>query len=152
MAEKHYRSIIKGISWRIVGTLDTIIIATLWTGDYSKALKIGFIEVFTKIILYYFHERLWMKVKWNRGHIDAHGKSVTKGISWRVVAAVDTFLISLYILHENVGMWQLAAKITGTELVTKVPLFYLHERLWIWIKWGKKTPTAIVLDDKVQAA
>lgn len=59
--ESNIRSVIKGISWRIVGTFDTIIIATLWTGDYSKALKIGFTEVITKIILFYFHERIWMR-------------------------------------------------------------------------------------------
>lgn len=61
--ESHRRSVIKGISWRIVGTLDTIIIATFWTGDYSKALKIGFTEVITKVFLYYVHERIWMKYK-----------------------------------------------------------------------------------------
>ena len=58
--ETKLRSAIKGISWRIIGTLDTIILATLWTGDYSKALKIGFTEVITKVILFYFHERIWM--------------------------------------------------------------------------------------------
>jgi uncharacterized membrane protein len=59
--ESHVRSVVKGISWRIVGTIDTIIIATFWTGDYTKALQIGFTEVITKVILFYFHERLWMK-------------------------------------------------------------------------------------------
>lgn len=63
--DKHWRSVIKGISWRIVGTIDTIIIATLWTGDYSKALKIGFTEVFTKVLLFYLHERIWQKIQWN---------------------------------------------------------------------------------------
>lgn len=58
--ESHIRSVVKGISWRMVGTLDTIIIATCWTGDYTKALKIGFTEVITKVTLYYFHERIWM--------------------------------------------------------------------------------------------
>ena len=64
--DKHWRSVIKGISWRIVGTLDTIVIATLWTGDFTKALKIGFTEVFTKVFLFYIHERVWQKIKWSK--------------------------------------------------------------------------------------
>ncbi|MEO9021267.1 MAG: DUF2061 domain-containing protein [Ginsengibacter sp.] len=49
----------KGISWRLVGTIDTIIISYLITGQWKFALSIGSVEVFTKIILFYFHDRLW---------------------------------------------------------------------------------------------
>ena len=63
-AEAHYRSILKSISWRIVGTMDTIIISWLITGQVKTALAIGSIEVVTKMILYYFHERTWNKIKW----------------------------------------------------------------------------------------
>ncbi|NCO00845.1 MAG: DUF2061 domain-containing protein [Epsilonproteobacteria bacterium] len=59
MREKHYRSIIKTISWRAVGTLDTMIISYFITGNLIMAVSIGSIEVVTKMILYYFHERAW---------------------------------------------------------------------------------------------
>jgi uncharacterized membrane protein len=55
----HLVSFTKGISWRIIGTLDTIIISYFVTGQWKFALSIGTVEVFTKIILYYFHERAW---------------------------------------------------------------------------------------------
>ena len=57
--ESHTRSILKGISWRIIATLTTISIAFLITGKLDFALEIGGIEVVAKIALYYFHERLW---------------------------------------------------------------------------------------------
>jgi uncharacterized membrane protein len=63
LREKHYRSILKTISWRITGTIDTIIIAYFITRELTWALAIGSIEVFTKLILYYVHERLWLKLK-----------------------------------------------------------------------------------------
>jgi len=63
MQEKAYRSIVKTISWRTVGTLDTIIISYFITGDLGMAAAIGSIEVVTKMILYYFHERVWNKIK-----------------------------------------------------------------------------------------
>lgn len=55
----HLISFTKGISWRLIGTLDTIVISYLVTGQMKLALSIGTVEVFTKIILYYFHERAW---------------------------------------------------------------------------------------------
>lgn len=66
MSEKSYRSIIKSVSWRTIGTVDTILISFLITGKVTLALSIGGIEVFTKMILYYFHERAWNRIKFGR--------------------------------------------------------------------------------------
>lgn len=55
------KSLMKTISWRIVGTLDTMTIAYLLTGELTVAISIGSIEVFTKLFLYYVHERIWNK-------------------------------------------------------------------------------------------
>ena len=60
--ERHYRSLVKAISWRVTGTLDTILIAFLITGHAKWALSIGFVELFTKIFLYYVHERIWTRL------------------------------------------------------------------------------------------
>ena len=57
------KSLLKTISWRIVGTIDTITISFLITGEVKSALSIGSIEVVSKMILYYFHERAWSKSK-----------------------------------------------------------------------------------------
>ena len=67
MAEdKHYRSLVKAISWRATGTADTIVISWLITGQIKTALGIGFVEVFTKIFLYYVHERIWNRLSFGR--------------------------------------------------------------------------------------
>ena len=66
MVEKHYRSLLKAISWRATGTIDTIIISYLVTGKVKLAFSIGFIELFTKVGLYYLHERVWNKVSLGR--------------------------------------------------------------------------------------
>ena len=60
--EPRLRSAIKGITWRIVGTLDTLILSWLFTGSLSIAAAIGGTEIFTKIILYYGHERIWQRI------------------------------------------------------------------------------------------
>ena len=66
MKESRLRSVVKGITWRIVGTIDTMIIAFIITGKFKMALSIGGIEVITKIFIYYLHERVWMKIKWGK--------------------------------------------------------------------------------------
>jgi uncharacterized membrane protein len=60
------RSLIKSMSWRIIGTLDTILISYFITGEMSFALSIGGIELLTKMMLYVAHERLWNKVNWGK--------------------------------------------------------------------------------------
>lgn len=66
MHEKPYRSIVKTISWRTLGTLDTIIISYFITGNLAMAASIGSIELVTKMVLYYFHERAWNKINLGR--------------------------------------------------------------------------------------
>ncbi len=60
------RSLLKTISWRVIGTLDTILISWVITGALSLAFSIGFVELVTKMILYFFHERAWNKINWGR--------------------------------------------------------------------------------------
>ncbi len=64
--EKHYRSLLKAFSWRATGTLDTIFISFVVTGQLKLAVSIGFIELFTKIGLFYLHERVWTKITLGR--------------------------------------------------------------------------------------
>jgi uncharacterized membrane protein len=55
------RHILKTISWRIIGTLDTMILSWIITGNWKFGLAIGGVELLTKMVLYYFHERVWYK-------------------------------------------------------------------------------------------
>ena len=60
------RSLAKTISWRVIGTLDTILISWLITGTFAFAISIGAIELFTKMALYFFHERVWNSVSYGK--------------------------------------------------------------------------------------
>ena len=66
MADKHYRSLVKAVSWRLTGSMDTLIITFLITGKLKWAFTISGVELFTKIGLYYVHERIWEKVPLGR--------------------------------------------------------------------------------------
>ena len=135
--ESRLRSFLKGISWRVIATLDTILIVLLITclkGDCSleDAVKIGFLEFFIKFFVYYVHERLWQT--------DVVKKVITKryilfkSISWRLIATSMTFAISGVILN---SFNEIALYIALTELFTKFALYYFHERLWLKVPLGR---------------
>ena len=55
------RHLLKTITWRIIGTLDTMILSWIITGNWKWGVAIGGVELITKMVLYYFHERAWYK-------------------------------------------------------------------------------------------
>ena len=62
LKESHLRSVLKAISYRVVGTLTTWLLAWAVTGDLRVAFTIGALEPFLKTIVYYLHERAWAQV------------------------------------------------------------------------------------------
>jgi uncharacterized membrane protein len=147
MKDAHKRSVVKGATWRIIGTIDTIFLSLIFTGVFGKALKIGFIELFTKIFLFYIHERIWgrlsigTKEKIVNGRIkksELHSRSFIKGITWRFLGSLDTFWIVYFVNRDSSHAVQTAFYITLTEFITKIILYWLHERTWMKVRWGKR--------------
>jgi uncharacterized membrane protein len=69
-AETHARSILKAVSWRTLGTLDTFAISWFMTGRLEIAGSIAGMEIITKVAWYYLHERIWAIVPWGRRQFD----------------------------------------------------------------------------------
>jgi uncharacterized membrane protein len=129
-AEGHGRALAKGVSWRVIGTLDTFLWSLLISHKAFQAGSIASTEILTKVPLYYLHERLWRLVKWAP---DSHARSLLKAVSWRFVGGFDTFLRSWLFT----GRVEMALSITGAETITKIILYYLHERVWRMVAWGR---------------
>lgn len=64
--ERPIRSLVKAISWRVTGSIDTMLLSWFFTGDLRIAAAIGLTEVVTKTLLYYLHERVWDRVSLGR--------------------------------------------------------------------------------------
>jgi uncharacterized membrane protein len=146
LSDTKARSLVKGISWRTIGSIDTFVIAYFFFGKVSVALPIALTEVATKIILYFFHERLWNQISYLReSNPLSNIRSLLKGISWRAFGTIDTIFISWIISGNPLG----ALKVGTTEVFTKIFLFYLHERLWRLIKWGRmyKAPVLVEVEE-----
>lgn len=65
-SEKPLRSVVKALSWRVVGTIDTLVVSYYVTGKFTLAASIASVDFLTKLVLYFFHERIWNKIKWGK--------------------------------------------------------------------------------------
>lgn len=127
------RHIAKTITWRIVGTIDTIILGWWLSNEFTTGLTIGGFELFTKMLLYFVHERVWYKVRAFR-EATSKVRHLLKTITWRFVGTVDTVVLG-WIISGNADV---ALKLGGIELFTKMLLYYLHERAWYKSNFGIK--------------
>ena len=127
------RHIAKTITWRVVGTLDTILLGWLLTGDISTGVSIGVVEFATKMVLYFIHERIWFKVRVFR-EASSNVRHILKTITWRFVGTMDTMFLGWLIS----GSAEIGLSIGGLELFTKMILYYLHERIWYKSLFGLK--------------
>ncbi|MCF1190326.1 DUF2061 domain-containing protein [Mangrovimonas sp. AS39] len=135
MADVSYkRHIAKTITWRLVGTLDTILLSWLITGNPLTGLKIGFAEVTTKSILYYLHERVWFKINLSKDgrRLESKKRHFAKTITWRMIGTLDTMTLAWIISGNPMA----GLKIGLAEVLTKMTLYYFHERIWYRINFG----------------
>ena len=122
------RHVAKTITWRIVGTLDTLILSWIISGDFSIGVQMGLFEMITKMILYYVHERLWFKSAIK----SSNKRHVLKTFSWRGVGTLDTIILGWIVTGNPLT----GLKIGGAEVVTKMLLYFIHEKLWYRINYG----------------
>ncbi|MDA3927020.1 MAG: DUF2061 domain-containing protein [Kiritimatiellae bacterium] len=62
MKESHTRTLVKAISWRVTASITTTLITYFVTGSIKSAFSIGAFDLVIKFVLYYLHERLWIKI------------------------------------------------------------------------------------------
>ena len=130
LTESNYRSAIKAFSWRVIGSLDTTIISFLQTGDFNISLKIGSTDFVSKIGLYYLHERAWIYLVGTKSLVK--NVSFIKAVTWRTIGSLDTAMWAwIYTGNALTGL-----KIGGYEVLTKIILYYIHERLWARLPVG----------------
>jgi len=135
MKDKSYkRHIAKTVTWRVIATLDTILLSWLITGNPLTGLKIGIAEVFTKMILYFFHERVWFKINLSKDGkvLESKKRHIAKTVTWRFIGTLDTMILAWVISGNPLT----GLKIGIAEVLTKMLIYYLHERIWYKSDYG----------------
>lgn len=122
------RHIAKTVTWRIIGTLDTLLLSWFISGDLSIGIQVGAFELVTKMVLYYVHERVWFQSSIK----SSNKRHVLKTFSWRAVGTIDTIVLAWVITGNPLTGF----KIGGSEVITKMMLYFGHEKLWYRINYG----------------
>lgn len=132
------RHIVKSISWRIIGTIDTFILSFILTGSMSFGLSISSIDFFSKLLLYYFHERIWFLSKFK----SPNKRHLYKTFSWRAVGSLTTLIVAWIVTGNPLTGF----KIGLVETLTKMILYYLHEKMWYRINFGLNNRNSSYVD------
>ena len=132
--QTHKRHLVKAVTWRIVGTIDTILLSWLISGNPLVGLKIGVSEVITKMLLYYLHERIWFNINLTKDGrvLESRKRHLGKTITWRLVGTMDTMILAWVISGNPLT----GLKIGIAEVLTKMVFYYIHERVWYRIDFG----------------
>lgn len=64
--ETHLRSVVKGISWRVLATMVTTFVVYVYSGELAAAAIVGSFDALAKVLLYWGHERIWQRITWGR--------------------------------------------------------------------------------------
>ncbi len=136
MKRSKVRHISKAITWRVVASATTFVLAYFFFKNDpqagEKATIVALIEGFLKLALYYYHERFWYNFKTSA----TKKRHFIKTITWRSIATLTTFLITLFVFRDDPNATQKAGAIAIAEIFLKMLIYYIHEEVWYKINFG----------------
>lgn len=131
------RHIAKTLTWRILATGTTFLLTLFFFREdpdaTEKASWVAFAEALIKMVLYYYHERIWYTTKIK---IKSSLRHLSKTITWRIIASLTTFGLAFFIFNDDPEAMQKASGIALAETFIKMAIYYVHERAWHTSKFG----------------
>ena len=127
--ETHRRSLTRSIIWRTIGIIVLALITYLVTGNWVTTTLVTILHHSTFILVYYLHERFWIKISWLRSS------------RWKPIARVFTYEVVLgnavlaFITFMLTGSLQQMSLITFIYIGNKYWIYYLYDYIWGRVKW-----------------
>jgi len=134
--ETHARTVVKAAIYRVLSVIAIMSLTLLFGGSLASAGKVGLAVIVFGTAVYYIHERLWVRAGWGRNieGFDYVKRSVVKTIIYRGLTMVIAFLIAkAFITGSNTN----AAAFSIAQALTNMCLFFIVERVFNKIAWGK---------------
>jgi len=136
MTDAHKRTLIKTISYRVINTSITFLMTFLLFGvSAALAAALALAQIVVGSIIFYAYDRVWLRVSWAQENMVEFAKrSIVKTIGYRLIVLCAGFITARLILtssNETAAWW------TITLMVLSMIFYYIHERIWLKIKWGR---------------
>jgi len=133
-SESTIRSVVKALTWRMIGGTVTFFTSLRFSGSISTALSLVGSDFFSKAVTMFVGERLMNASQSGRDSgSDNVGRSLAKALLWRLFAICNTFVFAVFFAKDI----RIAYKIAGFDSVFKTALMFVFERIWAKIEWGK---------------
>jgi uncharacterized membrane protein len=144
--DTHPRTFVKSLSYRTVSALNMFFISLALGLGAEVGIKTVIASFTIGLAMFWTHERVWTYFKlWNEQGKDLHRRSLIKTITWRISSFIGLFFIAKMIGLTN----QESIELVIVSNVMFIVVHYLHERVWNWIRWGKKAAEPVEVDQNL---
>ena len=126
MTEKKLRSATKSVIWRIMGVFVYATIFYLFTRQLVLTLVGTLIHHSTFLVVFYLHERFWIKLKRNTHWL--------KPFTYEIILGMGLGGLIVLLLT---GSWKAVTVITITYTVVKLVMYFIYDKIWVMVSWGK---------------
>ncbi len=139
--ETHTRTLAKTIAYRICVIMVMFFLTLAFGGTVAQALSFGVVALVIGSIVYYSYERLWLLTGWKRSNgYDSKWRSVIKAVLYRLVIIVVVMVAAKIILTDSNTV---AAGLALAQSAANIILYYLIERIFNSLSWGKVEKTEV---------
>lgn len=144
------RHLLKTVSWRLVGTFDTVLLGWFVTGQISTGAKIGGMELITKMILYFFHERAWHRISFGiptRSNRAELVKKENSGNLFHHKSSVSRHQMEELNQHKSFTIWLTGLSGSGkSSIAAKLDSWFYNEGIRSYVIDGDNTRIGINSD------
>jgi len=129
--EKHKRSLIKSVVWRIIGILFLALVTYIYTRNWITTSLVTILHHGTFIVVYYLHERFWLKIRW-----DSRYRPFARVVTYEVI--LGNVILGIITLSLT-GSLQTMTLITLTYICNKYWMYIVYDYIWSKVSWAKQS-------------
>lgn len=134
--ETHARTTVKTVLYRVLSIIAVMLITVAFGASAATAGKVGLVVLIAGTAIYYLHDRVWLWFGWDRNNLgdDTIKRSVAKTIVYRIIVMIVAFITAkVFVTDSN----STALAITISQMAVNLVLYYIIERWFNRIQWGK---------------
>ena len=136
--ESKKRTIAKTATFKVMAMTVGYFTALFFTGSKETAFYVLVANSITTLLGFYIHERVWAKFNWKMSDLtDNQSRSIVKTITYKVCI----FTVGTLVKWAVIGDFATALSIGITKNLITAVIYYVHERVWVRVSWGKLAPT-----------
>lgn len=139
--ERHPRTIVKLVTWRITMICTQTLAGFLSTGSWLTGLQIAGMVAIINTFIFWMHDRIWNKFDWGRVNDskkqfhEKYLRTLAKSVTFRILM----IFVMTTVAYLRTGSLITALKFMGTSAIFAIIAYWLHERAWNFgiARWGK---------------